>query len=1040
MADGTIRAVGVACHENAAAPRGAPVFDPPPVPPPLGSYRFDRHRRRLGVGGMGEVWLAWDEARDVDRAVKLPSPRFAMDPYWRLDMKREAHILRHLSHPSIAAFHDFVTEDDRCGLVMEYVDGRTLRRRLDEDGVPPPDEALRIAFQVATALDAAHSHPQRIVHCDLKPANVIVAEDGTVKVLDWGIARSEACELATEPPDDHDGFADAAEAADPLFARSPVRFGTPGYLPPEVLLGDRRATRAVDIFAFGAVLFELLSGERPFPGESAAARIARTCAGPPEFSRIRDGTPPAIWSLLRRLLERDVPLRCADIADAIEVLAPPSNPVVRRTRAPGNLPAMALPFVGRDSLRAALHAAITEDRFICVHGIGGLGKTDLVLQIAHELAAARPEREQTPGQDGVWLVRMEHATDAALLAEIVGSALGDRAGTIEELARLIGLRSIVVVLDRCDEISNEVAEFCAALLRLTPGVRFVATCRMPLRHATSFRVGPLPVPASLHELGTAEIASLDAVRLFVERVRLGTPRFDPGAGELRGIAEIVRMLDGVPRSIEMAASWLGGRSLAELRDELDSVVIRHGEEAVLSMVEWSLARLGPEHRRLLAVLALFPGGCSIDAAAEVASRDAPHRADVAELLGDLIDHALVEVERPEGLVRYRLLVPVRRVVERITDDDGRVVAQNRYRKWCRDLIEGGGPSGETTLERLVVEWPNLAPAIDDACADGRVDDAAAMAIALHRLWYRRGLQGEGLRIVERVIATRERSAPAAPVEAPAWWLTQARLHNAAGLLAWIGFDYDRAEREQREAATILERMGEAGERGLAGLLINRALVAKDRRQSMEAIELLAQAKAIAGAIQDPVRAAQADLNMAVVLQEAGRIDEAMTTIERCLPIMEGDVALREFQAEAHFVRALASIDRRDLAAAGRDLLRSIELDRERGAAARTPDAISKAPQRLWGVARLAERRGDLGAAATLRLGAVRLAGLLRIRIEPLEADHEATMARLRMAIAPGEWESISARSSRVSASELVELAERLASVSTDEPTVDLPMR
>jgi len=216
----------------------------------------------IGAGGMGEVYRARDTKLGRDVALKVLPESFAADPERVARMHREAQVLAALNHSNIAAIHGFEDSGDVHALVLEFVDGETLAERI-ERGPIPLDEALPIAKQTAEALEAAHE--QGIIHRDLKPANIKVRPDGTVKVLDFGLAK-----LAEATP-----TAAAAHAPSPL-SMSPtitspamtgvgVLLGTAAYMSPEQAKG-RPADKRSDIWAFGCVVFEMLTGRRAFAG------------------------------------------------------------------------------------------------------------------------------------------------------------------------------------------------------------------------------------------------------------------------------------------------------------------------------------------------------------------------------------------------------------------------------------------------------------------------------------------------------------------------------------------------------------------------------------------------------------------------------------------------------------------------------------------------------------------------------------------------------------------------------------------------------
>jgi eukaryotic-like serine/threonine-protein kinase len=219
----------------------------------LGPYRVEG---KLGEGGMGEVYRARDTRLKRDVAVKVLHSTFARDIDRRARFRREAELLATLNHPHIAAVYGFEETADLTALVLELVEGPTLADRLTE-GVVPLGEALPIARQIAEALEAAHE--KGIIHRDLKPANIKLRPDGTVKVLDFGLAKS------LEPLEVPSVLSEAPTALSPAATLAGVILGTPAYMSPEQARGKAVDKRS-DIWAFGCVLYETLTGKKPFSG------------------------------------------------------------------------------------------------------------------------------------------------------------------------------------------------------------------------------------------------------------------------------------------------------------------------------------------------------------------------------------------------------------------------------------------------------------------------------------------------------------------------------------------------------------------------------------------------------------------------------------------------------------------------------------------------------------------------------------------------------------------------------------------------------
>jgi Tol biopolymer transport system component len=278
----------------------------------------------IGEGGMGEVYRARDSRLERDVAIKLLPAEVAHDPERLRRSEREARVLASLNHPNIAALFGVEEEDGLTGLVLELVPGVTLQQYLTERGPLELDEALTIARQIASALEAAHQHG--IVHRDLKPANVTRTPDGLVKVLDFGLARIEA----TRPED--------SEMA-PVVTDTGRILGTPAYMSPEQARGNT-ADRRSDVWAFGAVLFELLTGQRVFQGDSVADTLAAVLHGDPRLDRLPSSTPSHVRATIERCLQKDARDRARDMADVRMALdgafgAPTPTVTVTRVRASG---------------------------------------------------------------------------------------------------------------------------------------------------------------------------------------------------------------------------------------------------------------------------------------------------------------------------------------------------------------------------------------------------------------------------------------------------------------------------------------------------------------------------------------------------------------------------------------------------------------------------------------------------------------------------------------------------------------------------------
>ena len=257
----------------------------------------------IGEGGMGQVWQATDTQLNRQVALKILPDAFAADPERLARFKREAQILASLNHPNIAAIYGIEQSDDIKALVLELVEGPTLAGRIAH-GAMPIEDALPIARQIAEALEAAHE--AGVIHRDLKPANIKVKDDGTVKVLDFGLAKA----LDPNPEGDPSQSPTLTAAATQMG----VILGTAAYMAPEQAKG-KVADKRADIWSFGVVLHEMLTGHRVFRGETVSETLAAVMMKEPDWDRLPTDLPPTLSNLVRRCLEKDPRERVRDVGD-----------------------------------------------------------------------------------------------------------------------------------------------------------------------------------------------------------------------------------------------------------------------------------------------------------------------------------------------------------------------------------------------------------------------------------------------------------------------------------------------------------------------------------------------------------------------------------------------------------------------------------------------------------------------------------------------------------------------------------------------------
>ena len=261
---------------------------------------------KIGEGGMGEVYRAMDTKLKRDVALKMLPESFTQDPQRMARFTREAQVLASLNHPNIGAIHGLEEEGGVRALVLELIEGEDLSERIAK-GPIPLEESLQIALQIAEALEAAHD--KGIIHRDLKPANVKITPEGQVKVLDFGLAKA----IEAEPK------SDAELTQSPTLTmqatQAGIILGTAAYMSPEQAAGQA-ADRRADIWSFGVVLWEMLTGKPLHGGETVSHVLAAVLTEEPDYTALPPGTPPQIARLIRRSLRKKTRDRLQAIGDA----------------------------------------------------------------------------------------------------------------------------------------------------------------------------------------------------------------------------------------------------------------------------------------------------------------------------------------------------------------------------------------------------------------------------------------------------------------------------------------------------------------------------------------------------------------------------------------------------------------------------------------------------------------------------------------------------------------------------------------------------
>jgi len=855
-------------------------------------------------GGMGTIYRARHTLLADRVAIKIINPPWGRDAAWLRRFRHEGMAARRFRHPNAVAVYDLRTSSDGTTyLVLEYVEGRTLRDELRHRGRLSLSEALQVLAPMAGALDAAHAGG--VVHRDVKPDNVMLGEGEPplVKILDFGIAKL------------------AGESEAVAGARGWI--GTPAYMSPEQWGEPARDGRpgvdgSADVYALGVIAFELLNGSRPFVStDIEEVRRMHVEQPPPLLHQVAD-VPEAVSRALVCAMEKDRSHRFASAGQFVEALRLAAGADAEATRmlpdvitagpapdtdvsgdetavdAPTNLPFRATSFVGREEEVDELRHLLQKERLVTLVGPGGIGKTRLALDTAAAATSAFPH--------GVWFVEVAGPASPASVAAAVAAAAGvkEEAGhQLEEtLAAWFEERRVLVVLDNCEHAIDACSALVARMVGSSPGARVLATSREPLGVAgeRTLRVQTLGLPE-----GDA-IADAPAVRLFVERARLYRPGFEVTAAEAPAVARLVRRVEGIPLAIELAAARLKVLTVDDLARRLDerfdllaggarSAPRRH--QTLRAAIDWSYELLDDEERRLLRRLAVFAGGWKLEMAEEVAGGD--DRDAVLDVTSRLVDKSLVEAAEVNGEVRFRMLEPMRAYAhEKLLASGEQRAMLDGLCGWAVGLAEEGdrnltGAGQSLWLARFDREQDNLRLALAHSLEHDPVG-CLRLCGTLGRYWPARGRLTEGRGWLEASL-DRAASAPAGD---------RAKALRRLGFTLNLQSEFERATAALREAVPLAREHGDDGELALTlGLLGHVLLMSGEAEAAREPFEESLDHARKAG---DLLATTSALNNLGALALNAGRFGEAVEWCEEALAIQR---RTRDPWALAHVLHQLA---------------------------------------------------------------------------------------------------------------------------------------
>jgi len=718
----------------------------------------------IGRGGFGIVFRCTQAALDRVVAVKVLTAELREE---RERFVREQRAMAQLTgHPNIVGVLQVgETASGYPYLVMQYHRQGSLSARIKRLGVLPVEEVLRLGVRMAGALHSAHN--LGILHRDIKPANILLTDYGEPALSDFGIAHIAG------------GFQTAAGT----FT------GSPAFTAPEILSGDP-PSEASDVYGLGATLFAALTGHAAFErhkGEQVVAQFLRIASEPVPDLR-GGGIPDDVSAAIERAMSREPADRPAVIALGEELRRvqsahgfPVDEMALRGAeqvpgagqreaerlapvrRAHGGLPLELTSFIGREAELGVVRDVLSTSRLVTLTGVGGVGKTRLARRAAAEAQHDFP--------DGVRLVELGELHEGSLLPDVVAAGLGLRDEAARPLRDLLvdflSARRLLLVLDNCEQLIDEVGKLVEELLRECPYLRILATSRERLGVSSEsvVPVAPLACPDADKAPTLGSLARFDAVALFSERAAAAVRGFRLTDDNKTAVASIVSRLEGVPLAIELGAARLRAMSLEQLRERLADryKVLTLGsrgapkrQQTLSWSVGWSYDLCTEAEQLLWGRLSVFAGIFELEEAQHVCGADMAEY-EFLDLVTSLVDKSILMRTESDNVVRFRLLETLREYGRQQIEQTAEYRQLRRrhadwYRQLARDAFDAWfGPRQLEWLARIQREMPNIREALEFSLSE---DGEAALAIvaALQPFWMCRGMLREARQWTDRTLA------------------------------------------------------------------------------------------------------------------------------------------------------------------------------------------------------------------------------------------------------------------------------------------------
>ena len=874
----------------------------------LGNYRLIQ---LLGRGNFADVYLAEHIHLNTTAAIKVLHGHLGAAE--QTAFLTEARTIAGLRHPHIVQVLDFGIEDSTPFLVMEYASGGNLRQRHPKGSKLPIDTVISYVAQITAALQYAHD--QMLIHRDIKPENMLLDRNNEILLSDFGIAVMIQS-VRSQPHQD------------------PA--GTIAYMAPEQI--QAHAEPASDQYALGIVVYEWLSGDRPFHGSFPEIAIKHTLAPPPSLSEKVPGFPFAMEQVIVKALAKEPAQRfqrVIDFATALEEtgLSSSQQPETDQSRRTSfvstsysspkthgvageaqaahpqqtpplqhNLPIQLTPLVGREQEVKNLSTLLQRPdiRLLTLTGTGGIGKTRLSLRIATEVLSIFTH--------GVYFVPLASISDPALviptIARLPGldQKHGFQAGEhMHYLKTILDDKHLLLVLDNFEQIVPAAPDL-SELLIACPNLKMLVTSRAVLHIGGEheFPVPPLAFPASPELPALADLSQYSAVTLFLQRARAVSPGFDLTETNAQTIVDICNHLDGLPLAIELAAArikLLPTRALLQrLEHPLD--VLTGGvqdaparQQTLRNTIAWSYNLLDEAEQRLFRLLSVFAGGCTLEAIETISHNQ--DDMDLLDLVASLIDKSLLrQIELDTDEPRFIMLETIREYAREClrasAEEEPVHNAHALYYLALAERAETGlaGPQQTIWLERLERELDNLRSALGWSIEQSEARDhadpsdvyhieiALRLAGALRRFWQMHGHLKEGQTYLQRVLAASQGLTVSPKARAQAL--------IAAATLAAVQSDYDRVQTWASQSLSLFRELND--QHGIALSLYLLGVVPLMKGDTAAARMLTEEALILFRQMGDKERIAWSLSTLGTMDSQEGKHQTAHTRFEESLAV------------------------------------------------------------------------------------------------------------------------------------------------------------